>query len=714
MEKLKAFFNKTLLIYLAFAISSAFITFAIYTYKPYAIELFDLRATDIMFRLRGDRTPPKEVVIVAIDEKSINKIGRWPWKRAVIADLVTKLKPAKVVAFDMVFSESEDKYNDDALSRAVKDADNVVLGYFFRNDSTEKPKKDVIKMMDKSKLSALRFLDGVEVPFKEIGFLEFKDIEPNIAHISKSADNFGSFNIQHDADGVYRHIHLVYSFKEKVYPVLSVEALKKYYEDDFVISVSSQYGIDSMNIGRNTIPLDKEAAIALNYYGPGATFKTIPAIDIINGVTPVEEYKDKIIYIGVTEKAVYDIRVTPVDSLYPGVEVHATITGNILDKNFLLKDEIVTFVNWLMIFFLPILLALSISRIHKTYLSLIVFSIFMIISFNTSYFLFASNNSVVTVVYPFMSLLLSYFSIEAYRNFVVDKDSRFAKKALSTYVSSHVVNELMKNPDMLKLGGEKRVITILFSDIRGFTSISEKMTPERLVTILNEYLTPMTDIVLEANATLDKYIGDAIMAIFNAPMDMEDHEGRACQVCLDMILKLIELNRDWSDRGLDPMHIGIGLHTGEAIVGNMGSLQKFDYTAIGDTVNLSSRLEGMTKLYGVNIIVSETTYQSTRNDYIFRELDIVRVKGKEKPIGIFELIDSNNNLTAWAPLLDGFIKGTNLYRRMQFKEAAIKFQDVLKKYPGDGPSKVYLNRCREFLISPPAANWDGVYIATSK
>ncbi|MBI3398108.1 MAG: adenylate/guanylate cyclase domain-containing protein, partial [Deltaproteobacteria bacterium] len=331
-----------------------------------------------------------------------------------------------------------------------------------------------------------------------------------------------------------------------------------------------------------------------------------------------------------------------------------------------------------------------------------------------NFYLFSSYNLIPSAVYPAISLFLAYFVAEAYRNLVVESKGRYLKKAFGTYVSPSLVSEILKDPDRLKLGGEKREITILFSDIRGFTTLSERLSPEQLVSILNEYLSPMTRIVLEEKGTLDKYIGDAIMVICNAPIDLPEHPQKGCSIALRWIKELEKLNGGWKEKGYPSIGIGVGINTGDAVVGNMGADLRFDYTAIGDNVNLASRLEGMNKVYGTAIIVNESTQKLAQNDFLFRELDLVRVKGKEKPVAIYELIDFLPADTAKTELASSFLDALNSYKNRSFEEARVKFSAILNKFHEDGPAKLYVQRCTDYLTSPPSPDWNGVYIAKAK
>ncbi len=689
-------------------LSSLLVLFA-YWYRPSFLLALDLKATDAMFAARGESPAPDDVVIVAVDEKSVNALGRWPWPRKKTALLVGALKPARVAALDMVFSEEEDPASDKVLSDAIKDSGNVVLGYFFRNDSTENPKPDSIARLNSSKISFLNFLSENAAP--DFTGPEFGSVEANTPLIGRSAAGFGAFNALPETDGIYRKAHLSFKWGPDIYPSLPLEAVRRHLKGDIVLNMA-QYGMDSLEVAGRKVPLDEQGAFSLNFYGRAGSFRTLSAVDVINGNVPPEALRDRLVFVGVTEKAVYDIRPTPMDSLFPGVEIHATVAGNILQGRYLIRDARVVLFDLVMVALMPLMLSAVISRLKSTFASLGVFAGLFTALIAGEFLLFSRYSVNVGVVFPALSLIAAYLSEEAYRNLVIEKRSRYLRKAFSTYVSSQLVSEILKDPGRLKLGGEKRVITVLFSDIRGFTTLSERLKPEDLVALLNEYLSPMTSIVFNEEGMLDKYIGDAIMAVFNAPLSIPDHPARACKAALKMIEKLDELNRKWLSSNQPTLDIGIGINTGEAVVGNMGAELRFDYTAIGDTVNLASRLESMNKLYGTAILVSEDTYRLVKDSFSFRELDLVKVKGKERPIVMYEL----TGLSGEEPgnySRSAFSDALALYRGRRFKEAKEAFEAILEK-TNDGPSLLYVNRCAEYMAAPPPQSWDGVFEAKSK
>ncbi len=708
MKALKRSFQTGLPIFIVSGLFTSFLGLFFYWYKPPLLEMIDLRAGDARFVFRGDSNPGGEVVIVAVDERSVNELGRWPWPRRVMARLVNSLSAAKVTALDMVFSEIVDEEGDMLLGEAVEGSGNVVLGYFFRV-SNEPVEVGAPARLEDSRIKLIKVLEEIDT----VPLFDYPAVEANIEVVARGADGLGSFNIWPDDDGVYRKAQLINLFNGGFYPSLSLESLRHYLDGEIVMEVAS-YGVNGLYIKDYMVPVDEGGEFTLNYYGNGGTIRTYSAVDVLRGRVPGEMIKGKLVFVGVTETAVYDIRPTPLDPVFPGVEVHATIAANVLQKRFLVHDNRVVMLDIAFILFLSLAVAVSVAKLHRTLASLAIFILSISFYLLVNFYLFIGYNLVLTVVYPLLSITITYVSLEAYRNLVVESRSRYLKKAFDTYVSPSVVSQLLKDPDKLKLGGEKRDVSILFSDIRGFTSLSERLTPERLVGLLNEYLNPMTEIVLEERGTLDKYIGDAIMVIFNAPLDLPDHPVRACRVALKMVERLRRLNDVWSSNDYPHIAIGIGISAGDAVIGNMGADLRFDYTAIGDTVNLASRLEGMNKLYGTSIIVSEAVRRYAPGDFVFRELDMVKVKGKQTPVTIYELMSRTPGDPVLSWVSERFSEAFCLYKGRRFEEAINVFEAILERVPDDAPSRLYIQRCNAFIQSPPCDGWDGVYVAGSK
>jgi len=690
------------LIFLGIGVLSAAIALALYAGRTEFLTAIDLKLRDVRLRLRGDLRPPENVVIAAIDSKSINELGRWPWDRRVTAKLIERLSlyGAKTTALDIVFSEPSQSQEDMALAKAIRKSGNVVAGYFFRHEEEAVAEPELIQL---SKIKVLRIGEGVTgVPFESYPYVEM-----NIPPVAGAASSAGFFNIVPDGDGIVRQAVQVMLYDGDVYPSLPLAALRHYMGAEPVLDIAP-YGAERLLIGDTLIPVDESGRLTLNYYGKGGAFRTVPAVDVIKGRLLPGALDGALVFVGPSEIGIADLRPTPLDPVSPGVEIHATVAANVIGKRFLIRDGRVLMLEILFIALFPLALTSALSLFRKTLTALALFAVTLGLYTGLNFLLFNKFLLNTSVVFPFISISLSYLGSEAYRNFVEERQSRFLKKAFSSYVSPELVGEIIKDPDKLKLGGEKRLITVLFSDIRGFTTISERLAPENLVLLLNQYLGPMTDVILSRKGTLDKYIGDAIMAIFNAPLLIKDHPALACSTALDMSKKLKGLNEGFRAKGFPEINIGIGINTGDAIVGNMGTDIRFDFTAIGDTVNLASRLEGLCKLYGTRTIVSESTVSALPPDVFpgLRELDLIKVKGKDKPVVIYELLEEID-----PALRERFASALRLYREGRFKEAREIFNALGDEYK-DNPSRMFASRCDEIKQAPP--DWAGVYEAKAK
>ncbi len=742
---------KRFLVFTAIGIITALTSVLFYALRLDILNSIDLKLKDVRFRTRGNVVPHSRVVIVAIDEKSINELGRWPWDRRVMAGLIENLAlyGAKTTGLDIVFSEVSTPPSDRALSEAIRKSKNVILGYFFRGEG-ETPPKESLKYLEENRIKIIKTEGDIE----EIPVYSYPQVELNVPGIGSAGSGMGFFNIIPDHDGILRSINLLMLYDGYLYPSLSLSVLKHYLGSEIVVVIKN-YGVESLMIGDLQIPCDESGRFTINYYGRQGSVKTISAVDVLKGRISGDELRDSIVFIGAVEvppcehrrraesvagaqrenglhgrpcppgaveTGIADVRATPLDPVLPGVEAHATIVSNILEGRLLIRDGRVMALDIFFIVFFAILLTTILSFMRKTIYGLVGFIFIIILYYSINLYLFSHHNLNTSVLHPFISIILSYISSEAYRNLVEEKESRFLKKAFSSYVSPELVSEIIRNPHLLKLGGEKRVVTILFSDIRDFTTISEKLLPETLVSLLNRYLSPMTEIVLKYRGMLDKYIGDAIMAIYNAPVTLEKHAFSAINTSIEMMDRLRDINSILKNEGLPEIDTGIGINTGECVVGNVGTQVRFDYTAIGDAVNLASRLEGLNKIYKTNIILSEYTLEELeREGYLkkepyqidsvdgrrvyFRELDYIRVKGKSKPVRIFELMVKGD-----PELIMRFERALGLYRSGRFVEAIEIFGGI----SGDGPSMVYISRCEYFIEHPPQDRWDGVFTARDK
>ncbi|OGR27808.1 MAG: hypothetical protein A2X83_01125, partial [Desulfuromonadales bacterium GWD2_54_10] len=500
--------NKRLM-FIMFGVIAAICSLMLYKQGLPDLQQLDYRLKDARFRVRGHVKPDKDVVVVAIDHKSIKEIGRWPWSREVSGKLIETLGTyygTKVTALDIVFSEPQNPAADQALAASVTKAGNVVMGYFFREEQSEAP-ADSLAQLDSAKLKLIKIADGVQ----SIPIPEFSGLDLNIPTVGAGALDFGFFNARPDSDGLYRRSILLLLYNGDIYSSLAMKALNHYLGSDIMLDVKP-WGVDGLQIGSLRIPAREDGTMALNFYGPTGTFTTVSAADVISRRLPKEALSGKIAFVGATEIGIYDLRPTPFDPTLPGIEIHATMAANALQQRFLKYDGVTQQFEIACIIALPILLGGLLAFAPGTFAGLGIMA-FVTAAFGFfNYTMFASAFRDMTLIYPMLGITLTYLGSEAWRNLVVERKGRHLKKAFSSYVSPDLVKQIEKDPDKLVLGGEQRELTILFSDIRGFTTFSESLTPPELVKLLNEYLSPMTRIVLEERGTLDKFIGDAVMA----------------------------------------------------------------------------------------------------------------------------------------------------------------------------------------------------------
>jgi adenylate cyclase len=444
--------------------------------------------------------------------------------------------------------------------------------------------------------------------------------------------------------------------------------------------------------------------------------------DVISGTTPPDAFRDKIVLVGATALAIGDIRNTPFpgeDAIYMGVEVHANIIDNLLHseepgRGFLKRGPNEMMVDMGFILLFGLVFGFLFSRVTPLYSTITVLVTLTAYGWFV-YFSFVHKGQWLSFVIPASTLAANYAAITSLRMIREERAKRNIRKSFSQYLSPGVIELIEKDPEKyIRPGGEEKELSVLFSDIRGFTTISEGLTPDQLVQLLNEYFGQMTEIVFATDGTLDKYIGDAIMAFWGSPYPQEDHASRSCACALRMSRGLATLNAKWQAAGRPPISIGIGLNTGLVNVGNMGSARRLSWTVMGDNVNLASRLEGITKQYHVQIVISEATYRQVSSQFVCRELDKIRVKGKTLPVNIYELLDVAAEKSKYEKLLEQFDAAMAAYRSQNWREAAAQFTEVLLKFPDDGPSQVFLERAMEFSESAPEGEWDGVYVMKTK
>lgn len=614
------------------SVSVFLIIFLIFSVLIYSNAFIHVRSV-LADRFYGGRAVLDNVVIVKIDDSSIQKIGRWPWSRDVFAALLEKVKTAKVVGVDVSFFEPSK--NDAVLRDKIGAMNNVVLA---------------------------------------------SEIVGGVLYRPIFAGNFGYVNILTDDDGVTRSVD--FSAQQSVFP-FAFEIYKK------------AWGNAVFSAGIKNI----------NFASQPNSFKSYSVYDVLENDY---DFGNKLVIIGATAPDLHDSFFVPTSEgvAMAGVEIHANILQNLILNNFVVKQSdltilfIVLLVGFVSVFF--------VSHLKARYAALFVFLILGFYLF-AGVFAFSHFDYLFDLFFVPLSLII-FTGAGAELNYLEQKkETMFITNAFGKYISKNVLNQIISRKHSLQLGGDKRTITIFFSDIRGFTTISEKLTPEQLVSLLNEYLSAMTNIILEHQGTLDKFIGDAVMAFWNAPLPNKEHAKLACNATLAQIRAVKELQKGWVDKGLPVINIGCGLNTGDAIIGNMGSHDRFDYTAIGDTVNLGSRLEGLTKTYGVHIIISESTYALVKNDFNCRKLDAVKVKGKKIPVKIYELCTEYEEKFAAK-----YEQALELYFQRKFKNALQLFEDALLLKKDDVSCILFIARCKDYVKSPPPKDWDGSYEMKTK
>ncbi|MBU0727588.1 adenylate/guanylate cyclase domain-containing protein, partial [Patescibacteria group bacterium] len=548
-----------------------------------------------------------------------------------------------------------------------------------------------------------------------------KQVEYPNDTLMASDPTLGWINVQLDEDGFVRMIPIFSLSKQGAVEALSVGLSRIYLNEDPIdYRVVDDEFVFAENITIPTITQRDSASkqdvhsMYINYFAEPNKYTHVSFVDLVNGNyvdkkgAPID-FRDKIVIIGPTAIDLQDDYLSPVSQgvRMPGVEIHANNVQTIITQQFL-RDQSTLSLWLILIGFLALNLFLFSFLKLRFALPLVIVEIFgMLIAGIIGY----EFRTFVNVVYPILVILLSFVGVYLLRFILEQKERKFIEGAFGHYVNKDVVNQILKNPKMLELGGAKRSITVFFSDIAGFTTISEKMEPGDLVSFLNEYLQEMTNIILKYQGTLDKYEGDAIMAFWNAPIAQHDHPLNSCLAALENQSKLAELRKKWAGEGKPEVRIRIGINTGDAVVGNMGSENRFDYTAMGDNINLGSRLEGINKQYGTEIIISEATYKEVEEKLVCRELDLIRVKGKTAPVVIYELVGEKGKVKQ--EILDRnakFAGALRDYRSKNFMAAKEKFSAIT----GDIPSEIFTKRCDEFMQNPPSVNWDGVYIFTTK
>jgi adenylate cyclase len=711
----------------------------------------ELKLYDLKFRFRGARPPAPQVAILAIDDASVKKVGRWPWSREDMARLLQALKETgpRVIALDIIFAEKQETESlkavtnlrrditqkglaspeilawceqaasradvDRRLAETIKAGTPTILGFYFQGVRWTAGGVSPERLMgsDFVQASTYNLVRTLDDQKSQVPLRGAAGIELNLPVMVDAAAGDGYFNMDPDTDGTVRRIPLAILYGSDFFAPEALVTVDHYLGRPPLGITLSLLGVDEIRLGGKQIPVDRYGRALINYLGEPGTIPTYSAAALLDGKLPAEIFKDKIVIVGATAVGIYDLRVTPFSGIFPGVEIQGTVMDNLLKGNFIRYPPFGQPLILLLILGLVVLLGLVLPRLSAPQGFILTLGIIGAYTI-CNYLVFSRLNLQLELFYPLLAVGLSYVGISVERLLAEERERLRIRKAFESYVAPTVVQEMLKHPEQLRLGGERREITILFSDIRGFTAMSEKLDPESLVHLLQDFLNPMSNIIIDQGGTIDKYMGDAIMALFGAPLVQPEHSRLACRAALEMVATLRALNLKWQEQGRPPLKVGVGINTGPVAVGNMGSERLFDYTAIGDNVNLASRLEGLNKYYGTSILISQSTAALLGDAFILREVDRVRVKGKAQAIGFFEVLGEGEAPPELARFLETYHQGLALYRERNWPESLAAFTAALELHPEDVGVRRYLEQAQKYMESPPGPDWEAVTVMDAK
>lgn len=745
LEKLKA---HAVRIALGFAVLVVFLLHVSGVTPLEFIERMENLAYDARLQLTMQGGKDPRIVIVDIDEKSLEKEGRWPWGRDRMSTLVEQLfdrYKVALVGFDIVFAEPDNssglnvlqklaetdlressdfraklqalspRLDNDGRFAAVLAKHPVVLGYYFNNPSST----GVV-----SKSGALPPPTFVRGSFrgKKVEFVVAAGYNANLERFQTAASGGGHFNPTVDSDGIVRRVPMIYEYDGAYYEslslamarlVLGVAEVRPVFEPPLWGAGKGYVGLEWLQLGERLVPVDAHVQALIPFRGRQGSFPYISATDVISGKADPATLRGAVVLVGTTAPALFDLRATPVASTYAGVELHANIVAGILDGRVLKRPEYTRGAEFMTVLVTGLALALALPVLSPLAATAVTIGVVVLtVGFNLAIWQF--GGLVLPVASGLIMILFIFLLNMSYGFFIEARGKRQMAGLFGHYIPPELVEEMGRNPTSYSLQPFSLEMTVLFSDVRGFTTISEGLKPKELSELMNSFLTPMTRVIHNHRGTIDKYMGDAIMAFWGAPVPDSDHARHAIEAALDMVRNLEPINVDFRARGWPEIKIGVGINTGVMSVGNMGSEFRQAYTVLGDAVNLGSRLEGLTKGYGVSVVVSEST-RAAVPDYAYRELDRVRVKGKDQPVSIYEpLCPSADVDRALRDEIKLYKTALAYYRSQNWDMAELQFLALVKNGRAKVLYEMYAERVAYFRREPPAADWDGVFTFKTK
>jgi len=676
-----------------------------YLFTHQSFFSLDNNLRDHLFNMRGELPQSKDIVIIDIDEDSLKQYGQWPWPRSVVSDLVKKLNDAEagIIGLDIVFSEADQTSPHMIASRLNMDTSNLenydqilaktfsstptIGGYIFKFEGQSEHRGPLIPAV---------FLEkGLQ---SNESILNPENIVLNIDILQESFYSTGFFNNTPDIDGVIRQVPLIMRYQGIIYPSLVVEMLRIYSNVSNVEIYGDEIGVEKIKFGDFTIPTDHMGRLFVNFRGGNRHFQYISAKDVLNGDFDVTDITGKFVLVGTSAVALSDLRATPLDNVVPGVEVLANVLDNILQGDYLYTPINAVIYDLLIIFCIVLVFSVIFSYL-KSWILLPAVVVSSILLYQIFFYLLFVLGIVLNLLFPILAFTGTLILVVSLDYLDSLRQKEYIQRIFEKKVSKAVMLDLIKEKDDSLLEVHEREVSIFFSDIRNFTIISEEINDSsRLVSLLNDYLTPMAEEISNHGGTIDKFIGDGIMAYWNAPNHVNNHADQAVISALKQIEQLKELNTYLYQKFGVNLKVGIGIHTGSVTVGEIGSTNRSDYTIIGDNVNLASRIEELNKFYNCAVIISEDTRKQLKEEYLLRSLDIVRVKGKNDPVELFEVISLGKDTTLNKEL-GHYDTALTLFRNGEIEKAYDEFKVLYDRYK-DTLYSIYCDRCKEYIEDP--------------
>ena len=697
---------KKLFLYISTALILFIFISSLYIFIPKLPNSIDNRLRDHFFSIRGEIEPKTDsLTIIDIDEKSIKKLGQWPWPRDILSQILINLKNANVaiIGMDIVFAEADRSSPHNIFNKLNIKKENIpnfdlefaqtiastptILGYQFEFQDKEYISKEAPSIqtifIEKNKIQGENYL------------IEAQGSILNLPVLQDSSYSSGFFNNIPDDSGIIRSVPLIISYDDEIYPSLALESLRIALGTKKIYINYNENGVKNLQVSEYIIPTDRHGRLLINFRGKEKTFKYISALDIYNNEFKKEEIENKITLIGTSAAALMDLRATPYESVFPGVEVHANLIDNILAQDFLYKPSWVDGLNIIIIFTLILISMLFIKKV-PFWATPFSISFLLLSTVYILYYLLFNVGLVINIFFPLLTIILTTLVTLVIEYFFEIRKKEAIKNKFASKVSKNVMEQLISNVNNNQLDSRNKEITIFFSDIRSFTELSEKIKdPKELILFINSYMTPMSEIIINHEGTIDKYIGDSIMAYWNAPFDIDSHPDKAVTSAIEQLKKLKSLNNYYIENNKPKIEIGIGITTGNATVGELGSIGRSDYTVIGDTINIASRVESLCKFYGVNLIITNETKERLTGTYNFRYLDLVRVKGKNEAVELWEIYLENTKQIE--DELTMFNQAIKLYKAQNIRESLNILNSLIEKNPHRKIYTIYKNRCLKYL-----------------